>query len=78
MRNKRNWTRKGVFLVTVAIALYILALEASWLITCGIVKLITLCFGLTFKWSVATGVWLTLLALKSVSPVIVNKQEKRR
>ena len=35
----------------------------SWLMTCGIVKLITLCFGLTFSWPVATGIWLVLLLL---------------
>ena len=35
----------------------------SWLITCGIIKLITICFGLTFSWSVATGIWLCLMLL---------------
>lgn len=23
----------------------------SWIVTCGIIKLITLCFGWTFKWN---------------------------
>lgn len=32
----------------------------SWIITCGITKLITMCFGWTFKWHVATGVWVVL------------------
>lgn len=32
----------------------------SWLITCGIVKLICLCFGLTFTWLIATGIWLLI------------------
>lgn len=27
----------------------------SWIVTCGVIKLITMCFGLTFKWSIATG-----------------------
>lgn len=36
----------------------------SWLAMCGIIKLITMCFGLSFKWSVATGVWLILCVLK--------------
>ena len=35
----------------------------SWLITCGFVKLITLCFGLTFSTSVATGIWLILILI---------------
>ena len=36
----------------------------SWIITCGVIKVITLCFGLTFSWSIATGIWLCLLLLK--------------
>lgn len=38
----------------------------SWIITCGIVKLITMCFGLTFSWGVATGIWLIYILLKSL------------
>lgn len=38
----------------------------SWITTCGIIKLITLCFGLTFSWLTATGVWLILCILKSI------------
>lgn len=37
----------------------------SWIVTCGIIKLITMCFGLTFKWSIATGIWLVICILKS-------------
>ena len=39
--------------------LYILGLmlgyAISWLFVCGVIKLITLCFGLAFSWLVATG-----------------------
>ena len=38
----------------------------EWIITVGIVKLITMCFGWTFKWSVATGVWLIICVLQSI------------
>lgn len=38
----------------------------SWLLTCGLIKLITLCFGLTFSWAIATGIWLIILILKSI------------
>ena len=38
----------------------------SWLLTCGLIKLITLCFGLTFSWAIATGIWLVILILKSI------------
>ena len=36
----------------------------SWIVTCGIIKLITMCFGLTFKWSIATGIWLIICNFK--------------
>lgn len=49
--------------------LYILGLmlsyTISWMIVCGIIKLITLCCGLAFSWLVATGIWLILLLIKS-------------
>lgn len=41
----------------------LLLLFISWLSTCGIVKLITLCFDMTFSWAIATGIWLILFLL---------------
>ena len=38
----------------------------SWIITCGLIYLITLCFGWTFSWLIATGVWLAMFLLKAV------------
>ena len=38
----------------------------SWIVICGIIKLITMCFGLTFSWGVATGVWLIYILLKGL------------
>lgn len=38
----------------------------SWIVTCGIIKLITMCFGMTFSWGVATGIWLIWILLKSL------------
>lgn len=32
----------------------------SWLSVCGIIKLVTLCFNLKFKWNIATGIWCIL------------------
>lgn len=37
----------------------------SWLITCGVVGLICMCFGLEYTWPVATGIWLVLTLLSS-------------
>ena len=36
----------------------------SWLTTCGLVWLITWCFGIEFSWAIATGVWLVLFLAK--------------
>lgn len=38
----------------------------SWIVTCGIIKLITICFGLAFSWGVATGIWLIWIMMKSL------------
>lgn len=44
------------FIIILAVALFI-----TWLPTCGLVKLITLCFAIKFSWKFATGIWLILL-----------------
>ena len=44
----------------------------EWIITVGIIKLITMCFGWTFKWSVATGIWLIICILQSIYTSNVN------
>ena len=49
-----------------AILTVVLLCGISWIATCGLVKLITLCFGWTFSWGWATGVWLVMILLKSV------------
>ena len=38
----------------------------SWIITCGLIKLVTLCFGWTFSWPIATGIWFIMLLAKTV------------
>lgn len=53
-----KWNQVIVSIVTV-LFLY----GVSWIVTCGVVKLITICFGWTFKWSIATGIWLLLWLL---------------
>lgn len=45
----------------------------SWLITCGIIKLITLCFGLVFTWSVATGIWLIIFLIGGGIKIKIGK-----
>ena len=53
--------------------LVVMMFGISWFITCGIVYLITLCFNLTFSWSIATGIWLVMCLLRSVFNVTVKK-----
>lgn len=53
-----------MFLLYALMLITILAI--SWILTCGIVYLIFLCFSLVFSWPVATGIWLILLILGSI------------
>lgn len=46
-----------------AIFLFFFMFAISWICTCGVVYLITLCFGWTFSWAVSTGIWLILCLL---------------
>lgn len=48
-----------------AAIIMLLAMALSWILTCGFIYLITLCFGWTFTWSIATGIWLVLFLLSS-------------
>lgn len=45
----------------------------SWIITCIIVKLITLCLGFSFKWSFATIIWLIICVLNILLHIIIKK-----
>lgn len=49
-----------------AILLYILVCTVSWIITCGLFKLVTLCFGWEYTWGIATGIWLIMFLFKQV------------
>lgn len=74
---KKNLISKiatGGIVAVLIVALLILCYGISWIVTCGIIYLITLCFGWTFKWSIATGIWLVLCILKSIFNVTVNKE----
>ncbi len=56
----------NILLIIGFIIIIILAYAISWIATCGIIKLITLCFGWTFRWSVSTGIWLALILARTV------------
>lgn len=55
-------------LITFIIGIVILmsSMFLDWLIATGLVKLLSLCFGFTFSFKVATGIWLVILILRSI------------
>ena len=58
---------KKIFGVGLAFLLTVLACYAlSWILTCGVIKLITMCFGWTFTWKVSTGIWLIMCLATTV------------
>ena len=67
--NKKKYT-------AVAITILILAalMGMSWIATCGVIKLITMCFGLQFIWSIATGIWLIICILRDIFRVTAKKE----
>lgn len=52
--------------ILVVAIIVVCATGFSLLLTAGIFKLICLCFGLTFTWKVAAGVWLVLFLLGTI------------
>ena len=50
------------FIILLTLAAYAL----SYFITVGLVYLVTLCFGWTFSWAIATGIWLVMILLRSI------------
>lgn len=66
MNNLRRKLATGGVAAIVVIVVRVIYYGLSWIVTCGIIKLITMCFGLTFKWSIATGIWLIICILESI------------
>lgn len=63
-----NDTNKLSKLKTVIIVAIVTAmvLSLSWICTCGLIKIITICLGCSFSWSIATAIWLLLYMLKTI------------
>ena len=71
-KNKKIITTSGSALL-LTIILLVVAFGFSWIVTCGIIKLITMCFGWQFKWSIATGIWLVMCLARTVFKNSSNK-----
>lgn len=65
-RKTKNKIKEGGMIAAMVIVALIACYGLSWIVTCGIIKLITMCFGWTFKWSIATGIWLIICILQSI------------
>jgi len=52
--------------LAIVTVIYIVGYALSWIVTCGLVKLVTMCFGWTFSWPIATGIWLIMCLAKAV------------
>lgn len=64
-KNKKVIATGGsAFLLTIIVL--VVAFGFSWIVTCGVIKLITMCFGWQFKWSIATGIWLVMCLARTV------------
>ncbi len=50
----------------IAILAWLVLCAISWGVTCGIIKLVTLCFGWVFTWKTATGIWMIMYLVRSV------------
>ena len=67
MKNKILKTLGTGALGILIVAAFIVAMYAlSWIATCGLIYLVTLCFGWKFNWLIATGVWLLMILAKAV------------
>ncbi len=47
----------------------------SFLVSAGIIKLITLCFGIAFSWKIALGIWLILVLISRFFRIVVKSKE---
>jgi len=66
MENFKNKILKGGAITIGVIFILAILYGLSWIVTCGIIKLICMCFGFHFTWKIATGIWLILAILQSV------------
>ena len=66
MSKLKEKVTEGGIVALIAIVMFLVLGAISWLITCGIFYLITLCFSLEYSWLTATGVWLVTILLKAI------------
>lgn len=67
-------TEEAVVILVFAVVLMLICTGINWLFTCGIVKLITMCFGVDFSWKIATGIWLIARFIYSFLRMITRRK----
>ena len=72
-RRTKDKIKEGGLIAIILIVLLVAFYGLSWIVTCGVIKLITMCFGWTFKWSIATGAWLIICIMQGIFKTTVNK-----
>ena len=63
---KKKKIAEGGIAAIIFIVIVAFAYGVSWITTCGVIKLVTMCFDLTFKWLTATGIWLILILVSNI------------
>ena len=63
--------------VLIVILGFLLVFGMSWILTCGLIYLVTLCFGLEFSWLISTGIWLILCFLNPFKQHIHINNKRR-
>lgn len=72
---KKNSNKKIMAVkILLGIVVVVLIYGISWISICGIIKLITILLGLTFKWKIATVIWLVICILRSIFSTTVNSK----
>ncbi len=66
MKKIKNALGKGFIAIFLAALVLAAAYGISWICTCGVIKLVTMCFGWTFDLGVATGIWLLMCLARTV------------
>ena len=57
---------KGIIAIILSVLVFVALVGISWICTCGVIKLVTMCFGWTFSWGMATGIWLIMCLARTV------------
>ncbi len=66
MKKLINKLGGGAIAAILVALILIVTYSFSWICTCGVIKLVTMCFGWAFSWKTATGIWLVMCLARTV------------